>query len=109
MSAATHITQQRLLDWIVSRGGKVHRDLDLFHDIGNGERGVCALKAIKEGEQLLLLPEVCSVHIPNADEWEKCAPLTHCAPWHLHQPGLQQSAGCSGCQTALQPPDPFTR
>lgn len=40
----------------VSHGGYVHPKVDLFHPLDNGDRGVLALDDIKEGEQLVMLP-----------------------------------------------------
>jgi hypothetical protein len=61
------------VDWLRKRGGLVHEDVDLFHDFGGGNRGVYATKAIKEGEQLLLLPLHCTIRSSDpADEGLRC-------------------------------------
>lgn len=47
---------QDFLKWIQHQGGYIHPAIDLFHDFGDGKRGVVAKKDIAEGEQLLLIP-----------------------------------------------------
>jgi hypothetical protein len=55
-------------EWLRRRGGLVHDGVDLFHDFGGGNRGVCAKKDIAEGEQLLLLPLGCTIRSAEPDE-----------------------------------------
>ena len=57
--------------WLQSQGGKMHSDLDVFHTLGNGDRGVVARSDIAEGELLLLLPITCALYIPNEEEFTR--------------------------------------
>ena len=58
--------QAAFLAWLKSAGGYVHPSLDLFCPLGaDGDRGVVAREDIKEGEQLVLIPQACTLHVPS--------------------------------------------
>lgn len=57
-------SKKALLQWVVARGGLIHPDLDFMADLGGGERGVVAVKAIPESEQLAVLPMCLCLHTP---------------------------------------------
>ncbi|EFJ46170.1 hypothetical protein VOLCADRAFT_118106 [Volvox carteri f. nagariensis] len=57
--------------WLRSRGGRIHPELDLFHTLPSGDRGVIARSDIAEGELLLLLPIDCAIYIPTDEEFKK--------------------------------------
>lgn len=50
------------LEWLEREGGYINGDLCLFDDIEGEGRGVIAKKAIKEGQQLLLIPAALCIH-----------------------------------------------
>lgn len=64
--------------WLSDRGGKVHPELDLFHTLPSGDRGVVARRDISEGELLLLLPTNCAIYPPTDEEFNRCAALHPC-------------------------------
>ena len=58
--------EKKLIDWIQSEGGYVHRAMDLFAEkTGRRDRGVVARQKIEKNEQLLLIPEKCALYFPD--------------------------------------------
>jgi len=56
--------------WLKDKGGYIHPDIDLFHmpdGAASDQRGVFALKPVKEGEQLLLIPLEATLHLDIND------------------------------------------
>lgn len=52
------------------RGGFVHPKLKLFCEVDDdGDRGVFAQEDIPEGQQLVLVPLQCCLHMPTQLEW----------------------------------------
>jgi len=47
--------------------GYVHPDVNLFHPLPNGDRGVVALKDVKEGTELVVLPTANTLHMPTQE------------------------------------------
>ncbi|GLC35359.1 hypothetical protein PLESTB_000573100 [Pleodorina starrii] len=76
--------------WLRSRGGKIHPELDLFHTLGSGDRGVVARSDIAEGELLLLLPIDCAIYMPTEEEFNKRPDAFPAAVRYLREshPGL---------------------
>uniref|UniRef100_A0A7R9VAF8 SET domain-containing protein n=1 Tax=Chlamydomonas euryale TaxID=1486919 RepID=A0A7R9VAF8_9CHLO len=66
------------LAWLRSRGGFVHADIDLFADMGGGDRGVVARADIAKGENLVIVPTDCCMHLP-ADESDLSDPAPRAA------------------------------
>ncbi|KAF5836050.1 hypothetical protein DUNSADRAFT_6520 [Dunaliella salina] len=60
--------QPELMAWADSLlRGYVHPDVDLFHPLPNGDRGVVALKDVKEGTELVVLPTANTLHMPTQE------------------------------------------
>ena len=58
------------LSFLRERGGFVHPKLKLFDEVDdNGDRGVFAQEDIQEGQQLVLVPLQCCLHMPTQLEW----------------------------------------
>lgn len=56
--------------FLQERGGFVHPKLKLFDEVDdNGDRGVFAQEDIPEGQQLVLVPLKCCLHMPTRLEW----------------------------------------
>lgn len=57
--------------WLTGLGGYINPNLKLFADIDdNGDRGVVAQEDIAEGQQLMLIPKSCCLHMPTTEEWD---------------------------------------
>jgi hypothetical protein len=54
-------------DWLKQQGGYTNPKVSLFHQLPSGDRGVYATADIKEGEQLLLVPVSCTLHLNVID------------------------------------------
>jgi hypothetical protein len=54
-------------DWLKQQGGYANPKVSLFHQLPSGDRGVYATADIKEGEQLLLVPVSCTLHLNVVD------------------------------------------
>ena len=62
--------------WLTGHGGYVNPTLSLFTEVDdNGDRGVIAKEDIEEGQQLMLIPLSCCLHMPTEDEWQ-AAPVS---------------------------------
>ena len=57
-------TKEALLHWVAAGGGFIHPALDIMADIGDGERGVVAVRQVHEGEQLAVVPLCLCLHTP---------------------------------------------
>lgn len=55
------------VDWIKGNGGFVHDGLNMFAKLPNGDRGIVAKTCIKEGEQLLMIPQELCLFFPDGD------------------------------------------
>lgn len=58
------------LKWAEERGAYVHPALDVFGLSARRGRGVMAKEAIKDGEQLMLIPIDLCIHSPTDKEME---------------------------------------
>ena len=57
--------------WLTGLGGYINPKLKLFTEVDdNGDRGVVAAADIEEGQQLMLIPLSCCLHMPTQQEWE---------------------------------------
>eukprot|EP00887_Chlorella_sp_A99_P005962 scaffold29.g5962.t1 len=54
------------VQWLQNAGGYVHPSLDLFAQLGGGDRGMVAAKAIPAGDQLLIVPRDLCLHVGAA-------------------------------------------
>ncbi len=70
MAADDDATHQKLAAWVEQHGGYVCEGLSLSATCPDSGRGVQARQAIKEGDQLLLVPLHMCLHWPTAAEWE---------------------------------------
>lgn len=80
--------QKAFRDWLQQQGGYANPKVSLFHELPSGDRGVYATADIKEGEQLLLVPVQCTLHLDVTD-----------ARWAVGAAGQQEqpsSCGSSG-------------
>ena len=60
----------------------MHPKLKLFSEIDdNGDRGVVAQADVEEGQQLMLIPLSCCLHMPSQQEWET-HPVSHIKARH---------------------------
>jgi len=59
--------QEAFKDWLKQQGGYVNPKVSLFHQLPSGDRGVYATADINEGEQLLLVPVSCTLHLDVTD------------------------------------------
>lgn len=59
--------QSAFTDWLKQQGGYVNPKASLFHELPSGDRGVYAAADIEEGEQLLLVPVSCTLHLDVTD------------------------------------------
>ena len=58
------------LSFLRERGGFVDRKLMLLREVDDGgDRGVFAQEDIPEGQQLVLVPLPCCLHMPTQPEW----------------------------------------
>jgi len=57
-----------LLEWLCARNGFVHTGLALAEDDGGAGRGLVATRAIKKGEQMIVVPRAAQLCVPQADE-----------------------------------------
>ncbi len=78
MASAMEQEQQALVAWLRQRGGLVHESVDLFHAMPGGDRSVVALADIEEGEQLMLVPLECALHVPTASDVKSCVCAAGC-------------------------------
>ncbi|GIL42224.1 hypothetical protein Vafri_273 [Volvox africanus] len=76
--------------WLLNSGGRVHPELDLFHTLPSGDRGVVARSDISEGQLLLLLPINCAIYIPTEEEFKRHSDAFPDAVQYLREahPGL---------------------
>lgn len=54
-------------EWLQQQGGYANPKVSLFHQLPSGDRGVYAAADIQEGEQLLLVPVSCTLHLDVTD------------------------------------------
>ena len=100
--------QKAFRDWLQQQGGYANPKVSLFHELPSGDRGVYATADIKEGEQLLLVPVQCTLHLNVTD-----------ARWAVGAAGQQEqqqqrqqaqgdgaAAGRRCCRTAVRMPAP---
>ena len=64
--------QDELVAWLRQRGGFIHASVDLFHEMPGGDRSVVALEDLEEGEQLMLVPVECALHVPTPADLKQC-------------------------------------
>jgi hypothetical protein len=63
-----HADQQTAFkEWLRQQGGYVNPKISLFHELPSGDRGVYATADIASGEQLLLVPVNCTLHLHITD------------------------------------------
>ncbi len=56
--------------WLTGQGGCLHPKLKPFIEVDdNGDRGVVAEDDIEEGQQLMLIPLSCCLHMPTQQAW----------------------------------------
>ena len=56
--------------WLGGQGGYLNTKLKPFIEVDdNGDRGVVAQEDIEEGQQLMLIPLSCCLHMPTQQEW----------------------------------------
>ena len=73
------------LTFLRDRGAFVHPKLKLFCETDdNGDRGVIVNEDIPEGQQLMLIPLQCCLHMPTREEWAR-----------------QQVGYCASCRSRL--------
>lgn len=66
-----------LTAWLETHGGYVHPHLDLFSELPNGDVGVCASKAIAEGDQLMLVPKSLCIYVKDHPGSKSQVSATH--------------------------------
>lgn len=62
--------KEQFEQWLKDKGGYIHPNIDLFHALSldaSDHRGVCAKEAVREGEQLLLVPVEATLHLENVE------------------------------------------
>jgi len=57
-----------LVEWLCARGGFVHTSLALAEDDGGAGRGLVATRAVRKGEQMIVVPRAAQLRVPQADE-----------------------------------------
>ena len=56
--------------WLGGQGGYLNPKLEAFIEVDdNGDRGIIAKEDIEEGQQLMLIPLACCLHMPTQQEW----------------------------------------
>jgi len=56
--------------WLGGQGGYLNPKLKPFIEVDdNGDRGVVAEEDIEEGQQLMLIPTSCCLHMPTQQEY----------------------------------------
>jgi hypothetical protein len=57
-----------LVEWLCARGGFVHTSLALAEDDGGAGRGLVATRAVRKGEQMIVVPRAAQLRVPQANE-----------------------------------------
>lgn len=65
--AVSEANQAAFREWLTQQGGYINPKASLFHSLPSGDRGVYATADIAQGEQLLLVPLSCTLHLDVTD------------------------------------------
>ncbi len=61
---------EELAEWLARNGGCLNPDLNFFHALPGGDRGVVARKDIDRDTVLVYVPLCLCLHMPTEEEWE---------------------------------------